>query len=151
MRSAGYDGTTQSWMIKSTGPIGLPKSRRSIPEVRLPGSFQIAPKIAANMVRKDRNPKAFSFANPGRLAKTAARSHDVGYTRCRAGKDTNHGLRSRKNGSMYLKWIGSPKNLLRVLSRSSVPRALGRPPSSNLLSNDMRRRTSPTRRDPSPW
>ncbi|PQE28705.1 hypothetical protein CJF32_00003905 [Rutstroemia sp. NJR-2017a WRK4] len=25
----------------------------------------------------DRNPKAFSFANPGRLAKTAARSHDI--------------------------------------------------------------------------
>jgi hypothetical protein len=27
----------------------------------------------------DRNPKAFSFANPGRLAKSAARSHDVGF------------------------------------------------------------------------
>ena len=27
----------------------------------------------------DRNPKAFAFANPGRLAKTAARSHDVGF------------------------------------------------------------------------
>jgi hypothetical protein len=26
---------------------------------------------------QDRNPKAFSFANPGRLQKTAARSHDV--------------------------------------------------------------------------
>lgn len=27
---------------------------------------------------KDRNPKAFAFANPGRLQRTAARSQDVG-------------------------------------------------------------------------
>ncbi|RKF58753.1 Ribosome biogenesis protein bms1 [Golovinomyces cichoracearum] len=37
-------------------------------------------KVKANHT-KDRNPKAFGFANPGRLSKTAARSHDVPFIR----------------------------------------------------------------------
>ena len=57
---------------------------------------------------QDHNPKAFAFANPGRLAKSAARSHDV----CDPYLFAIHSdiCRSKKNDSMFPKSTESPKN-----------------------------------------
>jgi hypothetical protein len=63
------------WRISQIDPIGQQKRRRSILEV---GGHELLFADPVLTLIADRNPKAFSFANPGRLAKSAARSHDVG-------------------------------------------------------------------------
>ena len=41
------------------------------------GGWYSPPNTTRNLISLDKNPKAFAFANTGRLAKTAARSADV--------------------------------------------------------------------------
>ncbi len=70
-----------TWTPKSTSLIGLPRSPRkrkqSTRVVRnRPTKQQKRRRKAANTA-VDRNPKAFAFSNPGKLARQAARSHDV--------------------------------------------------------------------------
>ncbi len=57
----------------------------------------------------DKNPKAFAYANPGRLAKSAARSHDVSQIII-WWDDVLTNSSSRRSGSMFPKSIESPKN-----------------------------------------
>jgi hypothetical protein len=64
------------WRTNPIDPIDLQRRRRSIPEV---GDHELLCAEPVLTLIADRNPKAFSFANPGRLAKSAARSHDVGW------------------------------------------------------------------------
>jgi hypothetical protein len=63
------------WRTSPIDPIGLQRRRRNILEVSGHEFLRAEPVLT---LIADRNPKAFSFANPGRLAKSAARSHDVG-------------------------------------------------------------------------
>ena len=67
-----YNAFSIQWTTNPTGRIGLQRRRRSILEVGLRNTFPLPP-----LISPDKNPKAFAFANPGRLAKSAARSHDV--------------------------------------------------------------------------
>lgn len=67
------------------------------------------------------NPKAFAYAAPGRLQKTAARSHDVRYL------FTSYtivmlidGYRSKKSASTFRSSTASPKKLPQSSSASSV-------------------------------
>ncbi len=62
------------WRIKLIGLIGRPRSRRSILEVRKP-QHHIEPRCTN--FSTDKNPKAFAYANPGKLQKQATRSHDA--------------------------------------------------------------------------
>lgn len=61
-------------MIKPIGLIGRLRSRRSILEVGKP-RHHIEPQCTD--FSADKNPKAFAFANPGKLQKQATRSHDA--------------------------------------------------------------------------
>lgn len=68
-------GTPSLWRRRTIVRIGRPRRRRSTLGV----SFRTARTSSSyrKLTVTDKNPKAFAFANPGRLAKTAARSHDV--------------------------------------------------------------------------
>lgn len=67
-------GDSSRWRINRTALIGRPRRRRRRSTKQVRSQFVFAPKRAD---QRGKNPKAFGFANPGRLAKQAVRSHDV--------------------------------------------------------------------------
>ena len=92
----------------------------------------------------DRNPKAFAYARPGRLAKQAVRSHDVPRSRL----DHSRSLlkpspRSKKNASMSLRSTACPSTHRPKLSPLSGLQAWGKQLSSSPSSNVTQNRPSP--------
>jgi hypothetical protein len=72
------------------------------------------------------NPKAFAFSAPGRLQKTAARSHDVrhcAYLHSMIGTLLTNVRRSKKSASTSRLSTASPKKRPQSSSASSVPQA----------------------------
>lgn len=64
------------WTTNRTGLIVSPRRKKGIVEVPA-GSILKGLSVTILICATDKNPKAFGYANPGRLAKQAVRSHDV--------------------------------------------------------------------------
>ena len=135
------------WTAKHTSPIGFPRSPRRKRQCRQRVSalfhHELIPLRHVNAhAPTGQNPKAFTFSNPGKLAKQAARSHDVGSRLPVVSLTTypDHSLlRSKRSASMCPSSTAFPMNRPRASSRLSALRAWARQHYCGIPPKSMRR------------